>query len=504
MSKYIVDEQTMKGIADAVRGMRHENGTMTPTQIKEKIKDVCPGIPLSISGHMANGHWIRPAEYPDLDALKEQIPEKADCVYLTYDLRKTPDVALISIRCSAVERAKWLLERGHLESGQFIVDESHEVASNDTYYQQLTANNGAIQLWRVSCASGIATFGFSGWPSSTMNASTYIGYQPCVECAGRLPHLTTASQAGTTYTGTIFTAGGTFWLERYAVALGGTAASMGSMFRECYSLQEIVTDDWNTSEWIVTSLSQAFYGCRSLQALILGHLDTSNWRVTSLNQIWQSCGALQVLDLYGWNTAAWTVTDMREIWAGCRSLKRLDLSSWDTGNWAVTTLYNCWHDCNSLLEIKGLNDLDTSNWPLTSIASSGGYGPFVECWSLRELDISRWDTSRFAVAQPHTWFNACYSCQEIKCPTDMGDVSTSTNASNPPNYIGLVHFNGYKIYSNHSYGTAHMLTHESLVNILTNLPIVTETRTITLGNTNKSKLTPEEIAIATQKGWTVA
>lgn len=48
------------------------------------------------------------------------------------------------------------------------------------------------------------------------------------------------------------------------------------------------------------------------------------------------------------------------------------------------------------------------------------------------------------------------------------------------------------------------LTHDSLVDFLTKLGSVDTVKTITLGKINMAKLTEDEIAIATEKGWTVA
>ena len=44
----------------------------------------------------------------------------------------------------------------------------------------------------------------------------------------------------------------------------------------------------------------------------------------------------------------------------------------------------------------------------------------------------------------------------------------------------------------------------ALVTILNNLAPVTSTQTLTMGSTNLAKLTDEEKAIATNKGWTLA
>ena len=57
---------------------------------------------------------------------------------------------------------------------------------------------------------------------------------------------------------------------------------------------------------------------------------------------------------------------------------------------------------------------------------------------------------------------------------------------------------------NHSYAEARSLSHESLIKIINSLPTVTTARTINLSTTNLQRLSSDEIAIATAKGWTVA
>lgn len=502
MSKYIVDSETMTRIADAVRNMRHESQAMTPAEIEAKIKATRLGIPISvISDNTDNEKWIRPAVYPDLDALKAQIPDGSDVIYLTYDLRKTTEFRFLSVRCDQPSSVpKYYVDRGHVESGVFVVDETFEADRNNAFTKTLDLNDGEIQLYRVR-SDAINHFIFVGMN----NSNVWCGLQPCVECAGKLHHLTSMSQNGSTYTGTSLSGGATCWMERWAIAcIGGNVTTLSSAFREGYSLKEICTTDWDTSQWTVTSMSQTFYGCWSLMHLDLSKWNTSNWSVRSLSQCWAACYSLRTLDISGWNTDNWEVTNLYSTWNSCYSLLYLDLSSFNTTNWNVQSLYNCWNECYSLIEIKGLNNLDTSNWHLTEISSSSGYGPFIACRSLRELDISNWDTSNFAITQAHTWFNGLYSCPTIKCPVDMHEQEASTNSSGMPNYFGLVNFNGYKIYSNHSYSAAVTLSHTSLVNILNNLPAITSAKTITLGGINKNKLTDVEIAVATEKGWTVA
>jgi hypothetical protein len=48
------------------------------------------------------------------------------------------------------------------------------------------------------------------------------------------------------------------------------------------------------------------------------------------------------------------------------------------------------------------------------------------------------------------------------------------------------------------------LDQTSLVDVINNLATVTTTQTLTLGTTLLAKLTEEQIAVATNKGWSVA
>ena len=49
-----------------------------------------------------------------------------------------------------------------------------------------------------------------------------------------------------------------------------------------------------------------------------------------------------------------------------------------------------------------------------------------------------------------------------------------------------------------------LYTRDALVEILNNLATVTSSRTLTMGSTNLAKLTEDDKAIATAKGWTLA
>ena len=94
--------------------------------------------------------------------------------------------------------------------------------------------------------------------------------------------------------------------------------------------------------------------------------------------------------------------------------------------------------------------------------------------------------------------------ESAKFPSGNWAVNnTNVNASFNGNR-SIKEVSGYKVFANHSYSACYFLTPASVAQILIDLPQVSATRTITLGQTNKNKVTAEQIAVATQKGWTVA
>lgn len=100
---------------------------------------------------------------------------------------------------------------------------------------------------------------------------------------------------------------------------------------------------------------------------------------------------------------------------------------------------------------------------------------FKGCNSLTSLDLSNFDTSA-VTNMSYMFYNCAYLIDFVSCVFRTSiDFSACTN-----------------------------LSHDSLMSIINNLAEVTTTRKLTLGTKNKGKLTSDEIAIATEKGWTVA
>ena len=104
--------------------------------------------------------------------------------------------------------------------------------------------------------------------------------------------------------------------------------------------------------------------------------------------------------------------------------------------------------------------------------------------------------------------------------TDMSDMfSNCSNLTSVPLFnTSNVTTMSYMFYGCSSLETIHMLnigvdldissstkfTREALLEIIGNLKTVTSTKTLKMGTTNLAKLTEEDKAIATNKGWTLA
>lgn len=130
---------------------------------------------------------------------------------------------------------------------------------------------------------------------------------------------------------------------------------------------------------------------------------------------------------------------------------------------------------NLFMNNTNIKNIDLSN--ATGFVSTTMYGWFDKCISLETLNLSGIDMS--AVTNTQYMFMGCVSLKNlILTGATLPGVSFSLSA-------------------------ATLLTVESLVAVMAALPTVSSA-TLTIGATNKAKLTEEQLAVATGKGWTVS
>lgn len=218
-----------------------------------------------------------------------------------------------------------------------------------------------------------------------------------------------------------------------------------------------------------TSISKLYQGCKNLTTIPM--LDTSN--ITNMSYLFSECSKLQNIPLLNMNN----VTDASYMFYWCGELKEIPMLNTSK----CTNMNNMFSFCSSLTEIPELN---------TSSCTDMGY-MFNHCDNVKTIPVL--DASK--VINVNYIFYYCNSLTNFNGLANLGQAYLTTQSANYYNY------NLYLFYSND-------LTHDNLINIMNNLYDIKSkgcnTQTLGLGDTLIAKLTAEEIAIATNKGWTVS
>lgn len=194
-----------------------------------------------------------------------------------------------------------------------------------------------------------------------------------------------------------------------------------------------------------TSAQAMFYNCENIETIPL--LNTSN--IKNMNGIFYNCIKLKTIPL-------------------------LDTSS-------VTNMSAAFAYCESLESVPSLNFSNVTNMDST----------FAYCEGLQT--IPKIDTSK--VVNINGAFVDCLELVNVGGFQNLGSSYTVGAASN---------YENYKL----ALGRSTKMSHDSLINIINNLYDIASKgcnpQTLNIGATNLAKLTDEEIAIATNKGWTVS
>ena len=194
-----------------------------------------------------------------------------------------------------------------------------------------------------------------------------------------------------------------------------------------------------------------------------GDIDTSN--VIDVSYLYDDCNSLARVPMMNFSK----VKAMEYTFNYCYRLE--SIPQFDTSN--VTTFRNCFYQCSSLVTIPELN---------TSKATKVD-GMFGGCYSLRSvplLDFGNVDN-----------IYDLFGWNDIETLTDLGG------------------FKNLKISCTGNLNLLPNLTVQSLMNVINNLYDFrangdsTTTETLQLGTTNLNKLTDEQKAVATNKGWSL-
>ena len=259
-----------------------------------------------------------------------------------------------------------------------------------------------------------------------------------------------------------------------------------------YKEERILLLELNPNTSNVTNMDSLFYGCRSLKSIPA--MNTQN--VTNMFSMFRECEKLSSVPILDTSN----VINMGSMFYVCKSLTTVPLLN--TSN--VTNMSEMFGNCYSLVEIP---TLDTSKATFMS-------GMFEGCSSLKRIPLLNTKNCTVMGAM----FNECTSLDTVpmldasKAMTISGifnGCSSLTTLGGLKN-LGMGYTTGWDANSislTLNLSDSPLLTHDSLMNVINNLYDIKskglKPQMLQLGDTNKAKLTAEEIAIATNKGWNV-
>lgn len=525
--------------------------------------------------HIVDGIWVRPTEYPNLEALP--LIGTDGTVYFTYDTNY--EYAWISMKDTTTgSRYKKHYEIGYVQNGEFItIYDYPNVAYNASFSYIFTDEDKALsRYWVVRLTGRIKTAVLASLaythPEATTSRTLALNAQPLVERYGDLPYATsiicTTKYLESDYiktTGALTTLNGCYSTNYNLQRVKrdnwdvSNVTSFSSLFNDCYCLEDVDTDftGWVTSK--CTSISSMFDNCRALRkAINVTDWDTTN--VTTIAGLFNYCmnvpKIIGVEDLYFPNVTTlygstaytfgyclslegeldlrnWNIGEIATVGSSvasaftyCRKITKIDISTWDLSS--ITSMASTFAYCESAEEIL-LPDGIGANGTLTSITSV-----FTNCLSLQSVDLSKINLS--VCTNITSLCNICYNLTEFIPPTTEPVGSSSSSAatlfnyctsleeldlswydcsvwtSSTVQYAGLL--SGCKNLktlipfrnANKSFSVSECiaLSRESIVALLNACDTkASGTQTITLGGTLLAKLSDDDIAIITGKGWTL-
>jgi surface protein len=240
-----------------------------------------------------------------------------------------------------------------------------------------------------------------------------------------------------------------------------------------------------------TSLRDLFYGNTNLIHINATNWDTSN--ITSLRSTFGRMENIESVDLSDWNVS--NVTTFYALFDACSHLKTIDVSKWNTSS--ATSM-------GWMFNRTDLNTLDVSNFNTSNVTDM--FAMFSSSRSLTRLDISNFNTSKVLdLSRSFSyWDNVC---EELNISgLNLTRVTSINNAFYATNFK-VIRSDGLRFpnidMSKIGLANSTALTVDSIVGLLNALPQSDKGYSFQIGSNNIAKLSDEQKAIATDKGWTL-
>lgn len=240
-----------------------------------------------------------------------------------------------------------------------------------------------------------------------------------------------------------------------------------------------------------TSFNSLFYNNTNIV-----HINASNWDTSNIKSLRFAFGAdsnLESVDFADWDVS--NVTTFFAMFDGCMKIENIDVSKWDTSSAT---------DMGWMFNGNNLKSLDVSNFNTSKVTTM--YAMFSGSQSLTQLDISNFNTSNVLdFGRAFAYWRGVSKELNIsglnlsKC-TSMGGIFLNSD-------FKVIRCDGLRLpnidMSKIGLDYSKALTVDSIVGLLNALPQSDKGYSFQIGNANIAKLSDEQKAIATDKGWTL-
>lgn len=480
MANYLTNTNDLMQVADAIR---QRGGTSEPLEFPSEFVSAIRAIPSEGGGDS----WERPEGWPDLDSIDLADFEGS---YYTYDTTLMPTGGYDSVHLVGTTQngGNYIVERGHLQNGLFIADDTFTCKTNVVFDQPIDVNDGVYQVWRARPVDG------DHLTKLMFGTPWQFTYQPCVERVSRLPYVTSL------YQDHAYTAR---WKGRYIrrekLVDFAAVTTMNSAFTELPALECIDFVDCDFDN--VTSLSNTFSLCRNLK--FINFKNTSFRNITNMNETFRDDIALVELDITSFNLS--NVTTLLRTFQGLLRVKELKADWCEMPN--LTSMSYTFSSMYGLdeLNLTGLSAPQLTGF--TKLMENANINWFIIDGNFPAITSATYmlgnaDNVVFKAAGAKLSGDFSYGTGKTMLDVTGLDCSESGLSFNG-NCGSIIEMYPPVQYFSHTYSSV-VLSHASLIRIINNLAEVTETQTLTIGERNLAKLSSAEIAVATEKGWTLA
>ena len=396
---YSVHDDTMQGLADAVRYRTGTVDEMTIGEMTEELnKPYFEDIDERFYSMITPEPWVYPSEWPDIRDLPIDTESGDDTIWMLYDADY--DVSAISWHIDTDNASLHVTaDIGHLENGVFVVDKTETVNNNTNYIEWLDEYTGYVVVrftGHITHCYGI---------SATENGQTMNNrQQPMLARVAYVPNIIYLNYSASYSWG--------MWMQEYDKVNNGDGNALTSISNgwiDCQRLRHLDLTGLNTHN--VTNMASAFSNCMALTEIDVAHFNVE--KVSGFNGMFNGCSSITELDLSAWNTAS--ATNMSTMFQNCRILEKIKgIENFDTAT--VTNFSNMFIYCYALD-----GTLDLHNWNVSAVTTAASM--FSNCRNLKKIDLHGWKADK--LTNVGNMFNACETVKIIDLTGfETGDVTT--------------------------------------------------------------------------------